>query len=103
MEFQEKEFEPKNEALKDLKDKIIKKGLSFHPYLAMSAINAEVERQARELVETHFKGMTIEALGMCNQEIKGYADAEEARWQEFQAAKKTMDISPSEIGKKKKK
>lgn len=86
MEFIENEFKPKNETLKDLKDKIIKKGLSFHPYLAMQAINQEVETQARDLVASHFKGMSIEMLGKCNAEIKEYAEAEEARWQAFQSS-----------------
>lgn len=86
MEFVENEFKPKNETLKDLKDKITKKGLSFHPYLAMQAINQEVETQARDLVVNHFKGMSIEMLGKCNAEIKEYAEAEEARWQAFQKA-----------------
>lgn len=101
MEFIENAFEPKHEVLKDLKKKIEDKGLSFHPYLAMSAINKEVERQAVELVEKTFKGMSIEALGKCNAEIKAYAEAEEARWSAFQEAK---DKKPEEVleGKKKK-
>lgn len=101
MEFIENAFEPKSELLKDLKKKIEDKGLSFHPYLAMSAINKEVERQAVELVEKTFKGMSIEALGKCNQEIKEYAEAEEARWSAFQEAK---NKKPEEMleGKKKK-
>jgi hypothetical protein len=90
MEFQENEFCPTNETLKDLKDKIIKKGLSFHPYLAMQAINQEVETQLRDLIVNHFKGMKVEMLGLCNQEIKEYADAEEARYQAFQRAQ-TLD------------
>lgn len=94
MEFIENPFEPKNETLKDLKAKIEKAGLSFHPYLAMSAINKEVERQATELVSNHFKGMKIEMLGKCNQEIKEYADAEEVRYQEFQKAK---EKAPEEV------
>jgi len=88
MEFIENPFEPKNEVLKDLKDKIEKKGLSFHPYLAMQAINKEVEVQATDLVVSHFKGMGIDALGKCNQEIKEFAEVEEARWQAYQEWKK---------------
>lgn len=84
MEFIENEFEPKNETLLDLKTKIIKAGLSFHPYLAMQAINQEVESQLRDIIVGHFKGMRVEQLGKCNQEIKEYAEAEEARYQEFQ-------------------
>lgn len=86
MEFIENEFEPKNETLKDLKAKIIKAGLSFHPYLAMQAINKEVETQLTNLIVNHFKGMRVEQLGKCNQEIKEYAEAEEARYQAFQKA-----------------
>lgn len=100
MEFVENAFEPKSETLKDLKAKIEKKGLSFHPYLAMQAINKEVEAQATELVVNHFKGMGIEALGKCNQEIKEYAEAEEVRWQAWQESK---DKAPDEVLKIKKK
>lgn len=84
MSFIENEFSPKNEVLKELKKKIDEKGLSFHPYLAMSAINKEVERQATELVEKTFRGMGIDQLGRCNQEIKEWAEAEEARYQAWQ-------------------
>lgn len=94
MEFIENPFEPKNETLKDLKKKIEDKALSFHPYLAMQAINKEVERQATELVTNHFKNMSIEQLGKCNQEIKEYAEAEEARYQEFQNAK---ELDPNAV------
>jgi hypothetical protein len=94
MEFIENPFEPKSEVLKDLKAKIEKKGLSFHPYLAMQAINKEVEAQATDLVVNHFKGMGIEALGKCNQEIKEYAEAEEARYQAWQSSK---DKSPEQV------
>jgi hypothetical protein len=94
MEFQENEFCPKNETLKDLKEKIIKKGLSFHPYLAMQAINQEVETQLRDLIVNHFKGMSVEQLGLCNQEIKEYADTEEERYQSFQ---KAMKLDPNSV------
>lgn len=94
MEFIENPFEPKSEVLKELKKKIEDKGLSFHPYLAMQAINKEVERQATDLVTNHFKNMGIEQLGKCNQEIKEYADTEEARYQDWQAAK---DKAPEEV------
>ena len=94
MEFIENEFDPKNETLKDLKTKIEKAGLSFHPYLAMTAINKEVERQATDMVTNHFKGMSIDMLGKCNQEIKEYAEAEEKRYEEFQ---KVKDIKPEEV------
>ena len=94
MEFIENPFEPKNETLKDLKAKIEKAGLSFHPYLAMQAINKEVERQATELVTKHFHGMKIEMLGKCNSEIKEYADAEEARYQEWQ---KSKEAKPEDV------
>lgn len=100
MEFVENAFEPKHEVLKDLKKKIEDKGLSFHPYLAMSAINKEVERQATELVEKAFKGMSIDALGKCNAEIKAYAEAEEARWTAFQESK---NKAPEDVLKIKKK
>lgn len=103
VEFIENPFEPKNESLRDLKKKIEDKGLSFHPYLAMQAINKEVERQATELVEKAFRGMTIQALGKCNAEIKAYAEAEEERYQEWQ---KAADMTPDgiiEAPKKKKK
>lgn len=103
MEFIENEFDPKNELLKDLKNKIIKRGLSFHPYLAMQAINKEVEAQLTELITTHFKGMGIEALGLCNDEIKVYAEAEEARYQEWQKAKDKKPEEVLEIKKVKKK
>lgn len=99
MEFIENPFEPKNETLKDLKAKIEKAGLSFHPYLAMQSINKEVERQATELVTNHFKGMKIEMLGKCNQEIKEYAEAEEKRYNEFQKFQKN---NPGEILKEEK-
>jgi len=94
MEFQEQEFGPKNDTLKDLKKKILDRGLSFHPYLAMQAINKEVETQLTDLVVGHFKGMGIEMLGICNQEIKEYAEAEEARYQEFQRLEKIMNTAP---------
>ena len=86
MEFVETVFEPKHESLKDLKMKIEKEGLSFHPYIAMNAIQKEVENRAIELVAKHFKGMSIEGLGMCNAEIREYAEAEEAKWQAYQVA-----------------
>lgn len=94
MEFIENSFEPKNETLKDLKDKILKKGLSFHPYLAMQAINKEVETQLTDLVVGHFKGMRVEMLGECNQEIKEYAEAEEDRYKEWQ---KNKDKKPEDV------
>lgn len=94
MEFIENEFEPKNGTLKDLKDKITKKGLSFHPYLAMQAINQEVESQLRETIVSHFKGMSVSSLGECNMEIKEYAEAEEARYQAFQRAK---ELDPNAV------
>lgn len=99
MEFIENPFDPKNETLKDLKTKIEKAGLSFHPYLAMTAINKEVERQATEMVTNHFKGMKIEMLGKCNQEIKEYAEAEEKRYNEFQ---KFQESTTGEILKEEK-
>lgn len=101
MEFQDKEFEPSNNTLKDLKKKIIDKGLSFHPYLALQAIQSEVETQLKDIVVNHFKGMTIEMLGMCSAEIKEYAESEEARWQEFQKSKQAqeqlLNSSPNEL------
>lgn len=103
MEFIENEFEPKNEILKELKAKIIKRGLAFHPYLAMQAINKEVETQLTELISTHFKGLGIEALGLCNGEIKVYAEAEEARYQQWQMAKDKKPEEVIEVKKTKKK
>lgn len=96
MEFIENEFKPTNETLKDLKKKILDAGLSFHPFLAMNAINKEVERQAVELVTNHFKGMRIEMLGKCNAEIKEFADAEEARYQAFMQSQ-AKDMSPMSL------
>jgi len=101
VEFIENPFLPKSQALRDLKVKIEEKGLSFHPYLAMSAINKEVERQAVELVEKTFKGMSIEALGKCNAEIKEYVEAEEARYQKWMEAGK--EVTPTAVLSNKKK
>lgn len=103
MEFIENEFDPKHETLKSLKKKLEDKGLSFHPYLAMTAIQAEVERQAKLEVEAAFKGMSIAQLGKCSAEIKEYAEAEETRWRAFQEAKDKKPEEVLEIKKKKSK
>lgn len=99
--FVDKEFVPKNESLKNLKEKIVKAGLEFHPYLAMQAINNEVETQLRELITSHFKGMPVQSLGICNAEIKEYAEAEEKRWNDYQAALKLDPNAVLDIDKKK--
>lgn len=103
MEFIENPFEPKSEVLKELKKKLDDKGLSFHPYLAMTAIQREVERQATAIVESTFKGMSIEWLGKCSAEIKEYAEAEEARWKAWQESKDKKPEEVLEIKKKKSK
>lgn len=94
MEFIENEFSPESESLKNLKEKIVKAGLAFHPYLAMQAINQEVETQLRDLIVGHFKGMPVPSLGECNMEIKAYADAEEERYQAFQ---KSQRLDPNAV------
>lgn len=93
MEFIENEFTPKAQVLIDLKKRIQDKGLSFHPYLAIQAINLEVENQLRDIITSHFKGMKVEMLGVCSAEIKEYADSEEKRYEEFQRAKSSPLVS----------
>ena len=104
MEFIENAFDPKNPILIGLKKKIEDKGLSFHPYLVTSAINVEIERQLKTLIESTFKDMSIERLGNCNTEVTEYARDEEKRWEAFQEWKAgKAEIAKPEVKKVKKK
>jgi len=97
MEFIENEFVPSNPILVSLKDKIVKKGLGFHPYLVTSAINVEVERQLKTLIENTFKDMNIEQLGACSKEVTEYANAEEARILAEDPFAQAIEVSEDDI------
>ena len=86
MEFIENEFVPTNPILISLKKKIEDKKLSFHPYLVTSAIQVEIERQLRTLIEKTFHDMSVEQLGLCSLEVTKYAEDEEARYQLFMSS-----------------
>jgi hypothetical protein len=81
MDFIENAFEPMNPILISLKKKIEDKKLSFHPYLVTSAIQVEVERQLKTLIENTFRDMSVEQLGACSLEVTKYAESEESRYQ----------------------
>ena len=83
IEFKENAFEPKNPILISLAKKITDKGLSFHPYLVTSAINVEIERQLKVLIEKTFRDMSVAQLAACNLEVNEYAESEEKRYQDF--------------------
>lgn len=88
MEFIENDFKTDIKTLNDLSEKLKKEGLSFHPIMAINAIQKEVETRLADTLRDHFKGMRIETLGECNAAITAYVNEEEKRWQEFQAFKK---------------
>jgi hypothetical protein len=78
--FIDAKFECDNGTLMDLMKKITDKKLAFHPYLALEAIKHEIETQLKDIIVNHFKGMTIEQLGICSSDINSFAKAEEERW-----------------------
>lgn len=88
MEFIENDFKTDIKTLNDLSEKLKKEGLSFHPIMAINAIQKEVETRLADTLKEHFKGMRIETLGECNAAITAYVNEEEKRWQAFQALKK---------------
>ena len=109
MDFIENAFEPTNPILISLKKKIEDKKLSFHPYLVTSAIQVEIERQLKTLIEKTFHDMSVEQLMACTIEVNKYAEAEEERYNVFmssQSKTSTLDaalkIATLEIEKPKK-
>ena len=85
IEFQEEAFVPANPILVSLEKKIKDKGFVFHPYLVTSAIQVEMERQLKSLIEKTFKDMNMSQLVACSNEVNEYAEKEEARYQSFQS------------------
>ena len=98
MEFKETDFVPTNPILISLKKKIEDKDLSFHPYLVTSAIQVEIERQLKTLIEKTFHDMSVSQLAACATEVNAYAEAEEARYSAFMVSKdKSLDDNIKEI------
>lgn len=106
-EYVETEFAPTNPILISLKKRIEDKKLSFHPYLVTSAIQVEIERQLKTLIEKTFFDMNIEQLSACIIEVNEYAVAEEAKYDKYIACKSKADtldaaVKSAAVVKKKK-
>ena len=95
MEFKETAFVPTNPILISLKKKIEDKSLSFHPYLVTSAIQVEIERQLKSLIEKTFRDMSVSQLAACSLEVNEYAESEEKRYQAFMENKSKSVLTPS--------